>query len=127
MVRKSKKGQTFRHTPAFILLFLARENLYGGALLSKMESQLPSYNPDSAAVYRALQELEEEEAVKAYWETDISGPARKWYEITEKGYERLAEFKEDIEKRMRNFEYFLQFSKAIFDQMEIKKRGIENE
>lgn len=115
MVRKSKKGQTYRHTPAFILLFLARENLYGGALLSKMESQLPSYTPDSAAVYRALQDLEEEEAeaVKSYWETDISGPARKWYEITEKGFEKLAEFKEDMLVRKRNLEFFLQSYEEI--------------
>ena len=113
MVRKSKKGQTHRHTPAFILLFLAKENLYGGALLSKMESQLPSYTPDSAAVYRALQDLEEEGAVKAYWETDISGPARKWYEITEIGFEKLAEFKEDIMMRKRNLEFFLQSYEEI--------------
>lgn len=73
-----------------------------------MESQLPLYNPDSAAVYRSLQELEEEGAVMAYWETDISGPARKWYEITDKGFEKLAEFKEDIVVRKRNLEFFLQ-------------------
>ncbi len=120
MVRKSKKGQTYRHTPAFILIFLARENLYGGALLNKMESQLPSYNADSAAVYRSLQELEKEGAVKAYWETDISGPARKWYKITEEGFERLAVLKEDIEMRMRNFEYFLNsYEKISLEQSKI--------
>ncbi len=107
MVEKSRKGQAYRHTPAFILLFLAREDLYGASLLNVMQRELPSYAGDSAVIYRALQGLEMDGAVRSYWETDLSGPARKWYAITEKGFERLAELKEDIEMRMRNFEFFL--------------------
>ncbi len=107
MVKKSKKGQTYRHTPAFILLFLARENLYGAALLNKLHDELPCYRTDSAVIYRSLQELEEEGAVKSFWETDISGPAKKWYQITDLGMGKLAEFKEDIEMRKSNFDYFL--------------------
>lgn len=107
MVKRSKKGQTYRHTPAFILLFLAKENLYGAALLNKLNSELPCYRTDSAVIYRSLQELEEEGAVKAYWETDISGPAKKWYQITDIGIEQLAEFKDDIEMRKSNFDFFL--------------------
>ncbi len=107
MRKESKKRQTYRHAPAFILLFLTRENLYGSALLSRMQAELPRCFADSAVIYRSLQGLEEEGSVKSYWETDISGPARKWYEITAKGLERLAEFKEDIEIRKNNLEFFL--------------------
>ncbi|VBB05804.1 transcription regulator padr n-terminal [Lucifera butyrica] len=107
MARKSKKGQTYRHTPAFILLFLVRENLYGAALLNTLQKELPWYHTDSAVIYRSLQDLEQEGAVKSYWETDTAGPARKWYQITPKGLERLQEFKEDIEMRKRNLEFFL--------------------
>jgi DNA-binding PadR family transcriptional regulator len=113
MAPRSKKGQTYRHTPAFILLFLARENLYGAALLSKMQDELPQCFADSAVIYRSLQELEDEVSVKSWWETDVSGPARKWYEITAKGLERLAEFKEDIDMRKKNFEFFLESYKKI--------------
>jgi PadR family transcriptional regulator, regulatory protein PadR len=104
---RSRKGQAYRHTPAFILLFLGREDLYGASLLNVMQHELPCYSPDTAAVYRALQDLEAEGAVRSYWETDVSGPARKWYKITEKGFERLAELKADIEMRMKNFETFI--------------------
>ena len=113
VTKKSTKGQTYRHTPAFILLFLARENLYGAALLNKMQKELPSCRVDSAVIYRTLQDLEEEGSVKSYWETDTSGPARKWYEITNKGLEKLAEFTEDIEMRKKNFEFFLEAYKEI--------------
>ena len=108
ITKKSKKGQSYRHVPAFILLFLARENLYGAALLNTMQRELPFSLVDSAVIYRTLQDLEESQAVKSYWETDTPGPARKWYEITPKGLEKLAEFKEDIEMRKKNFEFFLE-------------------
>jgi DNA-binding PadR family transcriptional regulator len=107
VTKGSRKGQAYRHTPAFILLFLARESLYGGALMSIMEKELPSYVADGAVIYRALKDLEQEGSVTAYWETDTPGPARKWYTITDKGLQKLAEFKEDIEMRKRNFDFFL--------------------
>ncbi len=113
MPKKSRKGQAYRHTPAFILLFLAREDLYGASLLNVMQGELPCYAADTAAIYRALQDLETEGAVRSYWETDVSGPARKWYAITEMGFDRLAELKEDIEMRMRNFEFFLGFYEKV--------------
>lgn len=111
---KSRKGQNYRHAPAFILLFLARENLYGAALLNKMHQELPYNRADSAIIYRSLRTLVKENAVTAYWETDVAGPARKWYRITNKGLALLAEFKEDIEMRKRNFDFFLEtYEKTI--------------
>lgn len=108
-----KKEKAYRYTPAFILLFLARENFYGAGLLKAMQNEIPNCHADSAVIYRKLQELEEEEAVKSYWETDTTGPAKKWYQITDKGLEILQEFKEDIEMRKKNLEFFLTSYKNI--------------
>lgn len=113
MTKKRRKGQAYRHTPAFILLFLARENLYGAALLSKLQTELPAYNADSAVIYRSLQDLEQEGSVESYWETDTAGPAKKWYQITSKGLEKLSEFNQDIEMRKKNLDYFLESYKRI--------------
>ncbi|GBF35085.1 transcriptional regulator [Desulfocucumis palustris] len=107
MSGKSKKSQVYRYTPAFILLFLSRENLYGAALFNRMHSEIPFCHADGAVVYRTLQELEEVGAVKSYWETGISGPAKKWYQITGQGLELLAKFAEDIDKSKKNLEFFL--------------------
>jgi DNA-binding PadR family transcriptional regulator len=104
----NNKGQNYRHTPAFILLFLAREDLYGAALLNKMHRELPFCRSDSAVIYRTLQALVEDGAVKPYWETDTPGPAKKWYRITPIGFKKLAEFKEDIIMRKKNFDFFLE-------------------
>ena len=107
MTQKTRKSQTYRHTPAFILLSLAHQNLYGAAILSNLRKEIPLYNVDSAVIYRSLQELEENKAVESYWETDTSGPARKWYKINAEGLKLLSIFKEDIELRKNIFEYFL--------------------
>ena len=96
-----------RHLPAFILLFLAEEPSYGLRLLNKMAEQMPRINADSAAIYRALQELEQSNAVESYWDTSEPGPAKKWYKITDAGFSILAEFKKDIELRKQNLDYFL--------------------
>jgi len=114
MTRKVEKGHTYRHTPAFILLLLAKKELYGAALLSTLREELPSYHTDSAVIYRSLQELEDSGAVKAYWETDTAGPARKWYAITAKGIDMLHDHKQDIAMRKKNLDYFLDSYAGLF-------------
>jgi len=96
-----------RHLPAFILLFLAKESTYGSMLLNKMNESMPYIKADGPAIYRALCELEKSDAIEACWDTANPGAARKCYTITKKGHELLKEFKNDIEERKRNFEYFL--------------------
>jgi DNA-binding PadR family transcriptional regulator len=96
-----------RHAPAFVLLFLAKEPAYGSGLLKKMEEEIPSNKLDSAILYRSLQDLEKAGALASYWDTNEPGPAKKWYRITPIGLRKLAEFKEDIEERVKNLEYFL--------------------
>lgn len=104
IMSRSKYG---RHTPAFILLFLAKEPAYGSLLLNKMEEELPFNLIDGPSLYRSLQDLEKEGAVESYWDTSEPGPAKKWYRISPKGMEKLEEFRQDIEMRKKNLEYFL--------------------
>ncbi|NNM67933.1 MAG: helix-turn-helix transcriptional regulator [Spirochaetales bacterium] len=97
-----------RHTPAFILLFLAENPSYGSGLLKKMESALPFCLVDSAGLYRALQNLEKDGAVSGSWETPDSGGPKKIYRITPAGAALLAELAKDIERRQENFRVFLE-------------------
>jgi PadR family transcriptional regulator, regulatory protein PadR len=96
-----------RHTPAFLLLFLADGPSYGALLLSRMQTELPHCFSDSAIVYRSLQEMEKNGLVEINWENPDNGAPRKWYTITSAGRSALAEFAEDIRQRRANFEYFL--------------------
>ncbi len=96
-----------RHTPAFLLLALAKAPAYGSMLAKQLEEELPFCFSDSAIVYRSLKEMEKNELVSATWETRDSGNPIKWYSITEKGINALIEMADDIKKRHDNFHYFL--------------------
>lgn len=48
---------TGRHTGAFLLLFLAEGDSYGGKLLQRCEEELPINPIDSAIIYRTLQKI----------------------------------------------------------------------
>lgn len=95
-----------RHTPAFALLFLGEDASNGADLLARMEAEMPHCLSDSAGLYRSLQSLEKEGAVKASWEMQDSGPPRKQYSITKKGRAVLSLFAEDILVREENFPLF---------------------
>ena len=107
MESKQKRGRTYRFLPAYILLFLAEKDLYGSAILSEFHERMPTYNVDSAIIYRTLQDLEKDAYLTFYWKTEEPGPATKWYRVTESGFCRLAEYKGEIEQRKRNLEFFL--------------------
>lgn len=119
------KLRSYRHLPAFVLILLARKNFYGAALLNAMKQEMPFFfNTDLSLIYRVLQDLESIGAVTYYWETDTSGPARKWYQITDVGLKKLAEYKEDIEKRIKNFVFFMERYESIQEKVSDPKGGI---
>lgn len=111
--QKSKRvtmsmNRYFRHTPAFILLYLAQKPAYGALLFKRFEEEIPFNLIDTPALYRALNNLEKTGAIEAYWDTSESGPAKKWYKITQKGIEKLAELRQDIERRKQDLDFFLE-------------------
>lgn len=102
-----KKRRQTRHLPAFILLALAQEPRHGGAIHDALASRLPGLKIDTGAIYRALKALEAEGAVSFVWDASASGPARKIYHMTDKGWQSLASWKEEIENRREILSDFL--------------------
>jgi len=107
-----------RHTPAFLLLFLADAPSYGALLLSKLKTELPHCFSDSAIVYRSLQEMEKNGLVEANWETIENSQPRKWYTITSKGMVALEDHAQDIRLRRANFDFFLSHYTVITQDKE---------
>ena len=102
-----KKPQKHRHLPAFILLILARSSAHGGAIYTSLIEKIPNFQCDTGAIYRTLNQLEEEKSVTFSWDTTCSGPARKIYSITENGFKQLDAWKKEIEERIVMLNYFL--------------------
>jgi PadR family transcriptional regulator PadR len=108
-----KRKQQYRHLPAFILLALAEGPIHGGAIHSALLERMPNYKSDTGAVYRALQQLERDKEVKSTWDTSGPGPAKKVYQLTPLGWEKLDGWRKDIEARIENLNYFLRSYRQI--------------
>lgn len=102
-----------RHLPAFVLLALAEGPLHGGAILTALSERIPRFAPDSAAVYRTLQQCEEDGEVVSEWDTSERGPARKRYRLTKTGWKRLDAWREEIEARVATLGFFLTTYDAV--------------
>ena len=109
----TKKRYQSRHLPAFILLALAERPVHGSAIHSVLIERMGLARPDTGAIYRALQQLEQEGAVVFDWDTGGSGPAKKVYRLTPAGWEKLAEWRREIEARLANLQAFLEMYRAL--------------
>jgi PadR family transcriptional regulator, regulatory protein PadR len=113
MKKDGRKKHEYRHLPAFILLILTKGSAHGGAVHNALSKMLPSYNPDTGAVYRTLLEMEQNGEVKFEWDTSSSGPARKVYHLTPTGWDKLGYWKKDIEQRLEYLSIFLKSYKSL--------------
>lgn len=94
------KRQQSRHLPAFILLALADCPAHGGALMSGLNARFPALKADTAAVYRALQQLEKNGELVSRWDTSGKGPAIRIYSVSVDGLAALEAWKQDIDARI---------------------------
>jgi len=102
-----------RHAPAFILLSIAEESSHGLGILNRLNELIPNNRLDTAIIYRTLKDLEKDEYVTSCWEDSGSGPRKKVYCITEKGLQRLDEYREDIEKSIQNLQGFMKMYETL--------------
>lgn len=101
MVRRSDEGMA---APAglprnlivpYTLLFLKNWSAHGYQILQTL-AMLGFAAVDPATVYRALRQMEREGLVLSSWETGVSGPARRTYQITQNGEEFLGQWAEAL-------------------------------
>lgn len=108
-----RRRQQSRHLPAFILLALAEGPLHGGGILTALSERIPHFAPDSAAIYRTLQQCEQDGEVDSEWDTSARGPARKRYRLTKAGWKKLDAWREEIELRVATLNHFLTTYEAL--------------
>jgi len=71
-----------------LLLLLAEGRSHGYDLLDQIES-LGLTGVDAGGLYRTLRGMEREALLRSWWEPSQTGPARRTYELTDLGVERL--------------------------------------
>jgi PadR family transcriptional regulator PadR len=95
------------HAQAFILLALTEGPSYGVKLHERIEKKIPGNKLDRPFLYRTLNRLEREGKVNLHLDDSQSGPVRKYYSLTERGWNELAEFEKDIRFRVKTLSFFL--------------------
>jgi PadR family transcriptional regulator, regulatory protein PadR len=118
-----KRRQQYRHLPAFVLLTLAEKPAHGSLIHSALIERFGLYKPDTGAIYRCLQQLEQDGEVDSEWDTSGKGPAKKNYCLTSAGWKKLEQWRQDIEMRLANLQYFMKIYDSLKDlQVDKTKR-----
>jgi PadR family transcriptional regulator PadR len=100
--------------PAVLYLVATGQANHGYDLVTEAnELCLTDSTIDTAAIYRVLRDLEEQGCVVSSWDTGGSGPARRVYQVTAAGRERLARWVDHIERWSSNMQQFVQRYRAL--------------
>lgn len=103
-----RRYQTGKHLEAFILLFIFQQPSHGGAILKRLQDELPPvWVIDSGGIYRLLRELENQGAVTSSWVTEEQGAPKRFYKITPEGIERLNQWSQELRVRRSSMDLFL--------------------
>jgi DNA-binding PadR family transcriptional regulator len=94
--------------PRLLLLLLSEGPVHGYRLLELLGRQGFAEREDPPGVYRTLRCMEEEGLVRSSWETPERGAARRLYEITPEGRERLEGWILMIEEEKKALEALLE-------------------
>jgi PadR family transcriptional regulator PadR len=91
-----------------LLLVLQRGKSHGYELKDEL-GPFGMGNVNPSLVYRALRDMEEDGLVRSEWDTEsAAGPARRVYELTREGRERLSEWAEELRHTDRVLHHFLE-------------------
>lgn len=108
-------GKMTRFVEPCLLFFLSKQPSYGYELMDKLDQfGFQKSKPDPAMVYRTLRSLEKEECVISKWDTKGTGPAKRNYEITQKGLALLHAWAKGIAMRKQSLAKFLKMYRQSF-------------
>jgi len=109
--------QRGRHAQAFILICLTDGPAYGLELQERITNLIPGNEIDRAFLYRSLSKLESEGYLSVSVDASSKGPVRKYYSLTDSGYNLLDEFEVDIRERVENLNSFI----SKYEKLQRKK------
>lgn len=83
-----------------ILMNLAQEDLYGYKIVQRIADSpmFKGNKPDGTGVYRSLKAMEQRGLVVSSWSLDNTGPAKRFYHLTNAGEECLSRWLSTLEE-----------------------------
>ncbi|MBN2411051.1 helix-turn-helix transcriptional regulator [candidate division KSB1 bacterium] len=108
------RGRRSRWIEPSILYLLWEKSRHGYDLMNDLpELGFFSEQADPGAIYRTLRHLEDNGLVVSEWDTSGSGPAKRFYTITELGKDNLLRWQETIRLQKNALDAFLEKIKVI--------------
>ena len=96
-----------RGAQSFILLILAQGRSYGYGIRQRLEDEFGYERAaDPGALYRLLRDMEAAELIASTWDVAGTGPARRYYQLTEAGREELRRGAERLRRQSQRIERF---------------------
>ena len=87
---RDPSGTIGRNIEAFLLMELLRAPSYGYDLIRRLSDYgFRRAAAEPGVVYKVLRSLEDSGCIHSEWSTQESGPARRYYEITDQGRDLL--------------------------------------
>jgi DNA-binding PadR family transcriptional regulator len=103
-----------RTAVSFILIVLAERPSYGYEIRRRLEEfGYQRATSDPGALYRLLRELEAAGSITSTWDVAGSGPARRYYALTERGQDELQIAAAHMETIKRRAERFLELYATV--------------
>src|SRR5581483_6694561 len=107
-------GTIGRNLEPFLLIELLRAPSYGYDLIRRLADYgFRRATNEPAVVYKVLRALEDAGSIQSEWSTKESGPARRYYEITEQGRAALRQHAFHLNRFKERTERFLDAYRAI--------------
>jgi poly-beta-hydroxybutyrate-responsive repressor len=103
-----------------LLLLLSECPRHGYALIEHLRSFELMLQDDPGTVYRALRGLERQGLLRARWEPNPAGPARKVYSITGTGVTALMTWTRDLEIVRKRLDSYMSRYQDLTEQ---KRQG----
>lgn len=97
-----------------IMAVLAKKKSYGYEIAQTLSDlrMFENRTPDTAGIYRALKEMQEEGLVIPNWQITEAGPAKKLFEITHDGIDCLNNWTKTLDGYQKSIDELLHIIKS---------------
>ena len=103
-----------RSAEAFVLLVLARGRSYGYEIRKRLEDLgYARVASDPGALYRLLRDLEAAGVIESEWDVSGTGPARRYYSLTDAGLNQLRRGAKHLAAMRRRVDLFFESYESL--------------
>ena len=99
------RGTPKNYLAAWLLVMLKRSHLHGYEIMKELREEF-GIACDPGTLYRTLRQLEGNELIASHWDAHDQGPARRVYELTDRGRAALERWNVTLHEYRSNLDAF---------------------